>query len=79
MYEMNFRVLGACPRTGVLFKIEKFQKNKHSHMFDITSIIFWKSRRVWAGKRRLQESILGQPPSETKRNTSLDLIKRHTT
>jgi len=30
-----------------LFKIEKFQQNKHSHMFDIASIIFLKFRRVW--------------------------------
>jgi hypothetical protein len=38
--------LGACPRIGILFKIEKFSKNKHSHMFDIASIIFWEFRRV---------------------------------
>jgi hypothetical protein len=35
--------LGACPRIGILFKIEKFSKNKHSHMFDIASIIFGNS------------------------------------
>jgi len=40
--------LGACPRIGILFKIEKFLKNKHSHIVDIASIIFWKFRRVWA-------------------------------
>jgi len=27
------------------------------------SIIFWEFRRVWAGKSRLREGILGQPPS----------------
>ncbi len=27
--------LGACPRIGILFKIEKFSKNKHSHIHDI--------------------------------------------
>jgi hypothetical protein len=32
--------LGACPRIAILFKIEEFSKNKHSHMFDIASIIF---------------------------------------
>ncbi len=31
-------------------------------MFDIASIIFWKFRRVWAGKLRLLEGVLGQPP-----------------
>jgi hypothetical protein len=45
-----------------LFKIEKFLKNKHSHIYDIASIIFWEFRRVWAGKRRLRKGILGQPP-----------------
>jgi len=41
-------IMGACPRIGILFKIEKFKKNKHSHMFDIASIIFLEFRRVWA-------------------------------
>ena len=27
--------LGACPRIGVLVKIEKFSQNKHSHITDI--------------------------------------------
>jgi hypothetical protein len=34
--------LGACPRIDILFKIEAFRKNKRSHVFDITSIIFSK-------------------------------------
>ena len=29
------RTLGACPRIGILFKIEKFLKNTHSHIVDI--------------------------------------------
>jgi len=62
---VDFEILGACPRIGILFKIEKFKKNKHSHMFDIASIIFLKFRRVWAGKRRLRKRILGQPPSKS--------------
>ncbi len=33
-------ILGACPRIGILVKIEEFLKNKHSHMCDIASIIF---------------------------------------
>ncbi len=32
--------LGACPRIYILFKVETFSKNKHSHMGDITSIVF---------------------------------------
>ncbi len=32
--------LGACPRIDNLFKIEAFSKNEHSHIFDITSIVF---------------------------------------
>ncbi|MFT5730584.1 MAG: hypothetical protein ACI8PB_004769, partial [Desulforhopalus sp.] len=43
--------LGACLRIGILFKIEKFLKNKHSHIFDIASIIFWEFRRIWAKGR----------------------------
>ncbi|MFT5728066.1 MAG: hypothetical protein ACI8PB_002217 [Desulforhopalus sp.] len=34
--------LGACPRIGLLIKVEAFPKNKHSHMFDIASIVFRK-------------------------------------
>ncbi len=29
---------GGCPRMPILFKIEAFSKNKHSHMFDIGDI-----------------------------------------
>ncbi len=32
--------LGGCPRIDILFKVEAFSKNKHSHMFDIASIVF---------------------------------------
>ncbi len=32
--------LGGCPRIDFLFKIEEFSQNKHSHIHDITSIIF---------------------------------------
>jgi len=53
--------LGVRPRIGILFKIEKLPKNKHSHMYDIASIIFLKFRRFWAGKCRLRKGILGQP------------------
>ena len=53
-------ISGACPRIGILFKIEKFSKNKHSHTIDIASIVFCEFRRVWAGKRRLREGVLGQ-------------------
>ena len=28
-------LLGACPRIGILFKIEAFTENKHSHIYDI--------------------------------------------
>jgi len=31
---------GACPRIGILFKIEKFLKNKHSHMFNIGVYVY---------------------------------------
>jgi len=33
--------LGGCPRIAIFSQIEAFSKNKHSHMCDITSIIFW--------------------------------------
>ncbi len=33
-------VLGACPRIDILSRIEAFSQNKHSHIADITSIIF---------------------------------------
>jgi len=34
--------LGACPRTDIFSQIKAFQKNKHSHISDIASIIFLK-------------------------------------
>ncbi len=34
--------LGACPRIGILFKIEAFLQNKHRHIVNIPSIIFYK-------------------------------------
>jgi len=46
----------ACPRIGILFKFEKFSKNKHSHIYDIASIIFFNSEEFG------QKGILGQPP-----------------
>ena len=48
--------LGACPRIGILFKIEEFSKNKHSHIGDIASIIFNNSKEFG------RKGILGQPP-----------------
>jgi hypothetical protein len=36
------RRLGACPRIDIFSQIEAFQKNKHSHIDDIASIIFLK-------------------------------------
>jgi len=57
--------LGACPRIGILFKIEAFLKNKHSHMFDIsesraslTGALFLRNNEEFG-----QKGILGQPPS----------------
>ncbi len=38
----KFRGLGGCPRIAILSQIEAFLKNRHSHMFDITSIVFSK-------------------------------------
>ncbi len=42
---LNSLLLGACPRISILFKIEVFQKNKHSHIRDIASIIFLKTTK----------------------------------
>jgi len=36
------RTLGGCPRIVIFSQIKAFLKNKHSHLFDITSIIFSK-------------------------------------
>ncbi len=33
-------LLGGCPRIGIFSQIEVLQKNKHSHILDIASIIF---------------------------------------
>jgi len=38
--EMLITLLGACPRIGISVKVEEFQKNKHSHIIDIATIIF---------------------------------------
>jgi len=35
-------LLGSCPRIVIFSQIKAFLKNKHSHMFDITSIVFSK-------------------------------------
>ena len=40
-----YHVLGGCPRIGILFKIEVFQKIKRSHIHDIASIIFLKTTK----------------------------------
>jgi hypothetical protein len=47
-------VLGGCPRIGILVIIEKLSKNKHSHITDIASIIFYNSEDFG------QKAILGQ-------------------
>ena len=36
------RNLGGCPRIAIFSQIKAFLKNKHSHIVDITSIIFSK-------------------------------------
>jgi hypothetical protein len=50
--------LGACPRTGILSKIEAFLKNKHSHIADITSIVFLEITKS-LDKRAFSDSLLG--------------------
>ena len=37
-----FMFLGGCPRIAIFSQIKAFLKNKHSHIVDITSIIFSK-------------------------------------
>jgi hypothetical protein len=56
--------LGACPRIGILFKIEKFRQNKHSHMFDIASIIFLGIPKRLR-KRAFSDSLLEVPETIT--------------
>jgi len=58
-YTTTVNILGAFPRIGILFKIEKFKKNKHSHMFDIASIIFLGIPKS-LGKSAFSDSLLAK-------------------
>jgi hypothetical protein len=51
------KCLGAYPRIGILFKIEVFLKNKHSHITDITSIVFFEITKS-LDKRAFSDSLL---------------------
>ena len=50
---------GGCPRIAIFFQIKAFLKNKHSHLVDITSIIFQNNAEL--GKRAFSDSLLGKP------------------
>jgi hypothetical protein len=39
-YGLRHPSLGGCPRIGIFSQIEAFWKNKHSHIYDIASIVF---------------------------------------
>jgi hypothetical protein len=77
--------LGACPRIGSLFKVEKFLKNKHSHIFDIgvslrslTCEYYFLGIPKSLGKRPFPDKLLGYDEvllylSTAKSDLSLDL------
>jgi hypothetical protein len=54
---MRRRSLGACPRIGILFKMEAFLENKHRHIVNIPSIIFQKTTKS-LGKRAFSDRLL---------------------
>ena len=53
---MNFDDLGGCPRIAIFSQIKAFLKNKHSHIVDITSIIFQNNAELG------EKDILGLAP-----------------
>ena len=57
-----------------LFKIEKSQKNKHSHMFDIASIIFLVIPKS-LGELSLSDSLLVENLTEKEFSSFLSMPK----
>jgi hypothetical protein len=56
--------LGACPRIGISSQIEKFSKNKHSHMYDIGVYAYLRALFFENSEELGEKGILGQDPRE---------------